>query len=735
MIAAKPQSSARVIALVGNPNSGKSTLFNLLTGLRQKVANYPGVTVEKKEGAFTLSGTKEEIAVLDLPGAYSLLPCSGDEAAVHDVLTGIQAGTPAPDLLVIVVDASNLERNLFFATQLIETGIPCIVALNMWDAVERSGKSIHLAELSLALRVPVIPTVGSRHHGIHELKLMIERSLQGDLTQPDKCFGIQFDALVEKELQPLTEILISEAFLPAGVARGEALRMLSDYQFRNPFIQKSLKLRDKVVEVRENLRKQGLDASSVEAELRYGFVQSLCEKVILKPGLVKPLLSAKLDAVLTHKIWGFLIFFVLMGLIFQAIFSWSSVPMELLTSGVDGFGKWIGAILPEGQLKSLIVDGVIAGVGGVIVFLPQILCLFFFIAVFEDSGYMSRAAFVLDRLMRKVGLNGKSFIPLLGSFACAVPSIMATRTIEDRNDRFATIMVAPLMSCSARLPVYALMISAFIPPVQVLGIFNLQGLILFSMYFLSIAAGLGMAALFRKTLLRGNKTPFILELPAYRMPNFRTVLFTLWEKAHQFLVRAGTIIFTLSIILWFLVSYPRNQTEYTRFKQQKIEAQNYASGIERESNIAQLESLLKSEQIRNSYAGKLGQWIEPVIRPLGYDWKIGIGLVASFAAREVLVSTLSIVYSVGDADDSQTKLIERLQNERSPVTGKPVYSPLVAVSVMVFFVLACQCISTVAIVRRETNSWRWPLFMVGYMTALAWCGAFAVFQIGTKLGF
>jgi len=726
---------AKTIAMVGNPNSGKTTLFNELTGLRQKIANYPGVTVEKKEGTLTLPESKEAVAVLDLPGAYSLLPCSLDEAIVHDVLTGIQTGTPAPNLLVLVVDASNLERNLFFATQLIETGIPCVLALNMWDVLTGTATEVDLAQLSLSLRVPVVPTVGNHHQGIKELKAVIERSLQGQPVLSAPALEIVFQPVVENEIQEIASLLANEFSLSAPIARGEALRMLSDHQFRNPFVRKSSSLKARVLSALENLKQSGIDASSVEAELRYGFVQNLCEKIIHRPAVQRRTISEKIDEVLTHKIWGFLIFFALMGLIFQAIFTWSSVPMDLLSVIVDGIGGWVSDHMPDNQLRSLIVDGVIAGVGGVVIFLPQIICLFFFIALFEDSGYMARAAFVLDRVMRKVGLNGKSFIPLLGSFACAVPAIMATRTIEDKNDRFATIMVAPLMSCSARLPVYALMIAAFIPPVKVFGLFSLQGLTLFSMYALSIAAGLGMAAIFRKTLLKGSKTPFVLELPAYRMPNMRTVFRTLFEKASQFLVRAGTIIFTLSILLWFLVSYPRDQAQVAEFNQMKQTVAAAYSGPVLDEKLADLKSAFQSVQIRESYAGQLGHWIEPVIRPLGYDWKIGIGLIASFAAREVLVSTLSIVYSVGESENSQSQLIQRLQSERSPTTGKPVYTPLVALSVMVFFVLACQCISTVAIVKRETNSWRWPLFMVAYMTALAWTGSFVVFQVGTLMGY
>ncbi len=724
-----------MIALAGNPNSGKTTIFNALTGLRQKIANYPGVTVEKKEGYLTLPQSKEVSTVLDLPGAYSLLTRSLDEDVVHQVIIGRQTGTPAPDLLVIVVDASNLERNLFFVTQLLETGIPCILALNMWDIVSDRGMVIDLAKLAMTLRVPVVPTVGNRQEGIRELKAVIERQLKNPAPVSERGFQVPLSKPAESEILRIQRMLEKIVSFPAPILRGEALRLLGDSQFRSPLFKIGASIKDVVCFSAANLRDNGIDASSLEAEARYAYVQKLCSEVVQHTRHVSDSLSEKLDVLFTHRIWGFVCFFILMGVVFQSIFSWASVPMDLLNSWVEQLGSWAGQVIPPGQLNSLVVDGVIAGVGGVVVFLPQILFLFFFIALFEDSGYMARAAFVLDRVMRKVGLNGKSFIPLLSSFACAVPAIMTTRTIEDKNDRMATILVAPLMSCSARLPVYALMIAAFIPSRKIFGIFDLQGLTLFSMYFLSIVAGLGMAAIFRKTLLKGDKTPFVLELPPYRMPNLRTVLMTMWEKAQQFLVRAGTIIFTLSILLWFLVSYPRHASTEAHFQQMKESAAATYAGTDLETRLSEIEVQQKGEEIRGSFAGKMGQWIEPVIRPLGYDWKIGIGLIASFAAREVLVSTLSIVYSVGDTDGSNGKLIDRLQQEKSPVTGKAVYTPLVAVSVMVFFVLACQCMSTVAIVKRETNSWRWPIFMVAYMTALAWVGACGVFQIGSLLGF
>ncbi len=724
------------IALIGNPNSGKTTLFNAMTGLRHKIANYPGVTVEKKEGLLTLPKSREVVTVMDLPGAYSLLTRSPDEEIVHQVLFNTQAGTKAPDLLVIVVDATNLERNLFFVTQLLELGIPCIIALNMWDMVKRSSMSIDVDVLSKALNVKVIPTIGNHHKGIQSLIEAIETQLQTNLDKGINHFKLKFDDTVEQEISKIQSLIISKDENLSSAYRGEALRLLGSGAVQDSlWKERGLPLQTALDEGRKNLSEKGIDASSVEAEGRYSFIQDLCQKVVRKPSRLSKSLSEKVDFILTHKIWGFVFFFGLMALMFQVIFSWASVPMDALSHLTEKAAGLIGQWLPEGQLKSLILDGVIAGVGSVIVFLPQIIFLFFFIAIFEDSGYMARAAFVLDKVMRGVGLNGKSFIPLLSSFACAVPGIMSARTIEDKNDRLATIMVAPLMSCSARLPVYTLMISAFIPSKKILGIFNLQGLTLFSMYVLSIVAGLSVAAIFRKTLLKGKQTPFVLELPAYRLPNFRTVFITLWEKGKLFLYRAGTIIFNLSIILWFLASYPRHENIENKYVQMKESAVAVYSGAVLEEKITEIESTKKSEQIKNSFAGKMGKWIEPVISPLGFDWKMGIGLIASFAAREVLVSTLAIVYNVNDSDASNVNLATKLQKEVSPETGKPLYTPLMAISLMVFFVLACQCMSTVAVVKKETNSWRWPIFMVVYMTCLAWLGSFTVYQIGSLLKF
>lgn len=662
-MSAQKSVTRKTVAFLGNPNVGKTTLFNVLTGLRHTTGNYPGVTVERVAGVVKLPAG-ETIEILDLPGSYSLEPKSPDEEVVRHVLEGAQQGVRKPDLVVLVLDANNFERNLYLTLQVIDTGIPVLLALNMWDSAMESGKKIDLTKLQNLLGVTCVKTVANRGVGADDLKKAIE------------------------------------LLLASAPQTGE------NFHFK-----------------------------SLSIEERYKHIEEISAQVIERPDQEVVTISDRIDAFLTDPFWGWFAFIGLMALVFQSIFSWASPFMDLISAGVEKFGVVAAAVLPDGQLESLVVDGMIAGVGNVIIFLPQIFLLFFFIALFEDFGYMARAAFVLDRVMKKVGLNGKAFLPLLSSFACAIPGIMATRTIPDRKDRLATTLVAPLMSCSARLPVYALMIGAFIPGKQVLGFFDLKGITLLAMYFLSIFAGLTMATLFRKTLLKGKYTPFLLELPPYRIPRMNTVFAMMWTRAREFLINAGSIIFMISIVLWFLVSYPKNDHLDQKYNELRNTAEVSLAGSALEAKIDKLEKLENGERLQLSFAGRLGTFIEPAIKPLGFDWKIGIGLVSSFAAREVLVSTLAIIYNVGeDADETSVDLIEALRAERDPVTGKPLYTPLVAVSLMVFFVLACQCMSTIAIVKRETNSWRWPLFMFSYMTVLAWLGSFTVFQGGKLLG-
>ena len=494
-------------------------------------------------------------------------------------------------------------------------------------------------------------------------------------------------------------------------------------------------MRHEIVTLRTALERQGIDWTSLEAEKRYKLIESVCCEALKKNPVKRLSVSEKLDRVMTHRIWGLAIFVGVMGFIFQSIFTWASFPTDLISAGIEKLSIFAQGILPDGALESLVVDGMIAGVGNVVVFLPQIMLLFFFIALFEDVGYMARAVFVLDRLMKKVGLNGKAFLPLLSGFACAIPGIMATRTIEDRNDRLATILITPLMSCSARLPVYTLMIAAFIPALPVLPFLDLKGFILLSMYVLSIASGLGMAALFRKTFLKGNRMPFIFELPPYRIPHMKTVFLTMWDRAKAFLLRAGGIIFCLSIVLWFLVNYPKNAELEARFHQDETTAEQILKGEALQNRLSEIDHEKKNQLILSSYAGRAGKFIEPAIKPLGFNWEIGIGLVASFAAREVIVSTLAIIHNVGSDEGVSTDLIQTLQKEKDPETGLPKYTPLIAVSLMVFYVLAMQCLSTVAVVQRETGTWTWPLFMILYMTSLAWAGSFIVYQGGRLLGF
>ena len=667
------------VALVGNPNTGKTTIFNALTGLRHSTANYPGVTVEKRVGQMTLS-SGEEVSVLDLPGAYSLLPRSLDEEVVRDVLQGKQKGIPPPDVVAVVLDANNLERNLFFATQVIELGLPVVLVLNMWDMAQEGGVSVDLQKLGTILGVPCVPTVGMRRENIQTLKKTIETALE------------KGDRLVFRR---------GTGTLPLA---GESIP-------KNP-------------------------PEILTPEERYQKIEKIMAETIQRVPQKELTGSEQLDRILTHRVWGMIIFVGVMAFIFQSIFSWAKIPMEWISHGMEHAALWAKALLPAGALQSLVVDGIIGGVGNVIVFLPQIFLLFFFIALFEDTGYMARAVFVLDRVMKMVGLNGKAFLPLLSSFACTVPGVLATRTIEDRNDRLATILVAPLMSCSARLPIYTLLIAAFIPGKMLFNMISLQGLTLLFMYLLSIGAGLGMAALFRKTFLKGNRMPFVFELPPYRFPHFKTILATMWDRGKEFLYRAGSIIFLFSIILWFLMSYPKQPAMELKFQTERKQAQVALQGAMLKERLVSVDHEEKNQKLRASFAGTLGKVIEPAIRPLGFNWEIGIGIIASFAARELLISTLAIVHHVRTEGVGMTAgLIEALQKERSIETGKPLYTPLVALSLMIFYVLACQCFSTFAIVKRETGSWGWMIFMIVYMTGLAWMSSFVVYQGGRLLGF
>ena len=708
-----------LVALAGNPNAGKTTLFNALTGLRQKVANYPGVTVERKEGVWPLSEAAGPARLIDLPGLYSLDAASIDEQIARDVITGRISGLPAPDVIVAVVDATNLERNLYLVTQLLEYGRPLVVALTMYDLAERRGLKVDVERLSQALNVRVVPITASQKRGLEELRrAVIEASTEGGL-EAGWCLSEQ----AERELAELAH--------PNGDStnRHTALRELYGDE-----LPPDEKRREAIRRARERLAETDGNWWQEPLLARYDWIERVARQARDEETYAQgPTTTERIDRFFTHKIFGPFILVLVMLLIFQAIFSWASLPMELIDGGFGALGELARSRLPEGLFTDLLVDGIIAGVGGVLVFLPQILLLFFFLAILEDTGYMARAAFLMDRLMRGVGLHGKAFMPLLSSFACAIPGIMATRTIENPKDRIATIMIAPFMSCSARLPVYTLMIAAFFSTQKVFGFISVGALMILAMYFLGIAVAICVAWIAKRTILKSPPPPLVLEMPPYRWPNLLTIFQAIWSRAWLFVRRAGTVILAISVILWALATFPR--TEVKSNEAGAAVAGAAAEGEDASRQPAEDGQVVqeKGEQLRNSFAGRLGRFVEPVIAPLGFDWKMGIALISSFAARETVVSTLSIIYNV-DSDENESSLIDAVREAKRP-DGSPAWTPLVAVSMMVFFVLALQCMSTVAIVRRETNSWRWPLFMVGYMLALAYIASLITFQGGRLLGF
>jgi ferrous iron transport protein B len=756
--------SARAyVVLTGNPNCGKTTVFNALTGLRAKVGNYAGVTVERKEGK--LLGVDANIRVLDLPGTYSLSPQSLDEQISRDVLMHRLPELPPPDLIVIVVDASNLQRNLYYATQVVELGHPTIIALNMVDVAEANGHHIDEKKLSEALGVPVLPVIASNGTGIPELKQKITTTLDHPPEVKPKLF-CQLPGLFRIEATGLADLL-AETFQERRLqATAEALLLLSNEKaLASSASHYPQKIQDAVAAARKRLEGHDIDWRGAPIEWRYARVAEIQQSVTSELAPPGETFSDRLDRILTHKIWGTLIFIAIMALIFQSIFTFATIPMDALKAGVGWLGDSVAKLIPPGDLQSLIVDGAIAGVGAVIVFLPQILLLFLFIGFLEDTGYMARAAFLMDRLMSKVGLHGKSFIPMLSSYACAIPGIMATRTIESPKDRLVTILVAPLMSCSARLPVYTLLIAACIPDIRILGFLKLTGLTMLAMYLLGTVVALIMAFIFKKTLLKGETPMLIMELPPYKRPLLRVVMRHMWDRSKLFLTRAGTVILGINIILWFLATYPRNaeiDKQFVQAKQQAI-VQYFPNAKDNERKESEMNARLAAAvakpgaetnspaeiglynrlkelqkekagaKLRNSFAGRMGHAIEPIIAPLGFDWKMGIGIVGSFAAREVFVSTMSTVYNVGNDHPDTRDLAKTLREQKRP-DGSPVYTTLTAVTLMVFYVFALQCVSTVAVVRRETNSWKWPVFQWIYMGILAWGFAFVTYRVGQMLG-
>ncbi len=698
------------VALVGNPNTGKSTLFNALTGMRQRVGNFAGVTVERVEGA--MRGTHgERITVVDVPGCYALSPASPDEEIALGVLRGT-GGEPMPDVVVVVADALHLERNLYLVSQVLELGIPTVVALNQVDAAAAAGVDVDAVALIHELGAPVVPTIATRGEGLDVLRKAMVSVL--DLPLPVRPFALSDE--IREAVAALSDTLLAHGATPA-VAAHDALRLLAVPKLESWYGASSAMIAPMVDEARIAIAAAGLNPRSLEAELRYGWSSGVVSRTVINHNAGARTTSDRIDAVVLHRVWGPMLFIAVMVMVFQGIFTWATPAMDAVEWGVARIGDAVGALLPEGDLRGLLVDGIIGGVGSVLVFLPQIAMLFLFIGLLEDSGYMARAAYLMDRLMRRVGLHGKSFIPMISGFACAVPAIMATRTIEERKDRLATIMVVPLMSCSARLPVYTLLIGAFVPPVAILGgVFSLQGVTMLMMYLLGTVTALLVAAVFKRTLLRGPVRPMILEMPAYRLPNLRTTLTNVWHRAQMFLRRAGTVILSCSVILWALATYPKSDVPT-------------GVSVERAHEV----------QLENSALGHIGKVIEPLVQPLGYDWKIGVSIAASFAAREVFVSTMGTIYGVGEADETSMALRETLRAEVNPRTGGLQYSPLIAIGLMVFYVYALMCISTVAVTVREAGGgrigWGWAAIQFVYMLGLAYFSALAVYQGGRLLGY
>lgn len=805
--------------LVGNPNTGKSTVFNRLTGFRQRVGNYPGVTVEKHSGMLAVDDPAVQIELIDLPGAYSLAAGAEDETIVAELLLARQAQAVRPDLIVCILDASNLRRNLFFATQVLELGVPVIVALNMLDVTRRRGLEIDIDALAEELGTLVVPVVATRGEGIDKLKTAIAESI--DLVAPTRCPS--FPDCVCAEVDGLCQSLgLSGSLEQCAGQRSEALQSLlspGGYHETRLVERCGRGLAEELIERRGRITAAGESLVEVEARVRYAWIDRVVERVVRTNSPPGPSKTQRADALLTHRIFGTAILAAIMLFCFQAIYTWAGPLMDVIDGAFVSLASGVSALLPEGPLQSLLADGIIAGVGAVLIFLPQILVLFLFIAILEDCGYMARAAFLLDRWMSLVGLGGKAFIPLLSSYACAIPGILATRTIENRSDRFVTILIAPLMSCSARLPVYVLLISAFVPPIMLAGGWvSLQAVTLLGMYLVGTLVAIGVAFVLKRTAFRGPAQSFLMELPTYRWPVPRVVLYRAYEQGKEFVVTAGTIIFAVTVVIWALAYYPRPQTIATNHDAMRAQADaEYANAVaasaekvgaeglrepERKPEVAAALAAIRAEEasfesevlaaeieasseewaevrraadakmsaiaekygddgmaalelfraetklaeqlteidhleegayFRQSFLAHMGRWIEPVVRPLGWDWRIGTAVLASFPAREVIIATMGTIYNLGGEQDETSQLLrEKLHRAKWP-SGERIFTLPVALSIMVFFALCCQCGATLAVIRRETQSWRWPVITFVYMTTLAYVGALATFQIATRL--
>jgi len=714
----KAAKSVIKVALVGNPNAGKSSLFNRLTGLNQHVGNFPGVTVDKKQGAFKIDSAINA-TLTDLPGTYSLYPNSEDERIVLNILSNPQ-DKDYPDLIIYIADATNLERHLLLLSQVIDLNIPVILALNMIDVSRKEKQQIDLQLLIKQLGIPVIETNARNGEGIENLKEAIK------ILHSKKALSLEEANLENSSSPPFYQFNGSTNKIVTQLK--ERFEVQSDYQalltlhhFKQlPYLEANQKTEiNELIERNEFLSiKKQVD----EIMDRFEKITPLVAKSVTSNiNIEDETFTEKLDRILTHKLFGSVIFLSILLLIFQAIFAWTEFPMDLIDGVFASATEYLNSTLPDNAFTSLLTDGLIAGLGGILVFIPQITVLFLLIALLEEVGYMSRAVFLSDSLMRKFGLNGRSVVSLISGVACAVPAIMATRNIGNWKERLITIMVTPFMSCSARIPVFTVLIG-FAVPRESFGIFNLQGLAMMGLYILGALAALFSAWVMKLILKSEEHSYFVMELPSYQTPHFRNVAMTVYEKVKAFVVEAGKIIMIISIILWFLASYgPGNKME--EVTQQTI-SQN-----DNKLSQEELEDLIASKKIEYSYAGYLGKIIEPAIKPLGFDWKIGIALITSFAAREVFVGTMATIYSVGSSGDDEGTVIERMQKEKNPETGELVYNAATSFSLIIFYLFAMQCMSTLAIVKRETNTWKWPIVQLVFMTGLAYLSSLLVFNL------
>ena len=689
------------IALLGNPNSGKSSLFNALTGLKQKVGNFPGVTVDKRSGECAISATLTA-NIIDLPGTYSLYPRRSDEWVAYNVLMN-PGSAEKPELYVLIVDASNLKRNLLFASQVIDLKQPVVIALTMMDIASKKGLSIDVEGLERELGVPVIPVNPRKEKGISELKKAIDQTARQLYKPPSRNF-IETSNLSQAAVNDIKKIF----------------PQISDYTAVHYLIHhESFALDASLQNTIEDVeRKHSFNHTRVQAEeitQRYSRIRHIMQQTVVEADpREKQMATDRIDRILLHRVWGYVILLGVLAVLFQSIFWLAQYPMDAIEWIFGEWSNWLAGVLPQNWFGDLMVNGLVAGLGGIVVFIPQIMILFGLITILEDTGYMARISFLTDKLMRKVGLNGKSVMPMISSFACAVPAIMSTRNIENKKERLLTIMIAPLMSCSARLPVYIILISLVIPNTFYWGFISLHGLVMTGLYLLGIVMSLIVAYVMKWFIRIKEKSFFILELPVYRAPRWKNVLVTMVEKAKIFVLEAGRVILVISLILWALSTYgpPR--------KMQAVEARYEQLSAQQPDNAEEIEEEKRTALLETSYVGILGKAIEPVIKPLGYDWKIGIALITSFAAREVFVGTMATIYSVGgNADENDLTLREKMYAATWP-NGAKIYTLAAGVSLMIFYVFAMQCMSTLAIVKRETRSWKWPLIQLAYMTGLAY---------------